>query len=241
MKTWQKVGLVTLFVLGIFAIRVYFIWRERHEPMVQPHQATEPQLTQDEMVLPRKMRIETISDAKDLDGKTVWMQAGYSLDYYPYADHRVDFAHKSGVLPSVQPMAIQNIVTQKAPAGLATRVPHGDKQIFAVFKMPDKLGEYATAIGFYQGSDLTFFCDQIFYYDDPHTMYNYWGPKVWAAVDAHHPIPGMNELQTAMALGVVQQSEASTIGNRTVYYNAGPQKWAVTFRDDKATTIKQEN
>lgn len=168
------------------------------------------------------------------------MQAGYSLDYYPYADHRVDFAHKSGVLPSVQPMAIQNIVTQKAPASLATRVPHGDKQIFAVFKMPDKSGEYATAIGFFQDSDSTFYCDQIFYYDDPHTMYNYWGSKVWAAVDAHHPIPGMNELQTAMALGVVQQSEASTIGNRTVYYVAGPQKWAVTFRDDKATTIKQQ-
>ncbi|HTW44719.1 MAG TPA: hypothetical protein VMD58_04180 [Acidobacteriaceae bacterium] len=240
MKTWQKVSLVTLFVLLICAIRVYFIWRERHEPMVQPHQAAEPQLTQDEMVLPRKMYIDSISDAKALDGKTVWIQAGYSLDYYPYAGHRVDFAHQSGVLPSVQQMEIQDIVTQKVPASHATRVPHGDKQVLVVFKMPNRPDEYATAIGYIQGSDSTFYCDQIFYYDDPHTMYNYWGSKVWAAIDAHHPIPGMNELQTAMALGVVQQSEASTIGNRTVYYDAGPQKWAVTFSNDKATTIKQQ-
>jgi len=239
MKTWQKVGLVTAFVLLLFAIRVYFIWRERHEPIAQP-KVTEPQLTQDEMVLPRKLYIDSLESAKVLDGKTVWVQSGYTLDYYPYTAHRVDFAHKSGVLPSVQALEIQDIITEKVPAGLATRVPHGDRQVFAVFKMPNNDKEYATAIGFIQGTDSTYYCDQIFYYDDPHNMYKFWGPKVWAAVDAHHPIPGMNELQTAMALGLVQQSESSDIGNRTVDYNAGPQKWSVTFRDDKATTIKQE-
>ncbi|HTV05086.1 MAG TPA: hypothetical protein VME86_06925 [Acidobacteriaceae bacterium] len=240
MKTWQKVSLVTLFVLLLFAVRVYFIWRERHEPIVQPHRVAEQQLTQDEMVLPRKMYIHDVSDAKALDGKTVWMQAGYSLDYYPYAEHRVEFAHKAGVIPSAQRMDIADVVTQRVPANLATRVPHGDRQVFAVFKMPNQPGEYATAIGYLQGSDATMYCDDVFYYDDPHTMYNYWGPKVWAAIDAHHPIPGMNELQTAMALGVVQQSDSSAIGDRTVYYDAGSQKWAVTFRNDKATTIKQQ-
>lgn len=240
MKTWQKVSLVTLVVLFIFAIRVFFIWRERHEAMMPPPKAAEPQLTQDQMVLPRKMYIQDVSDAKALDGKTVWIQSGYSLDYYPYAGHRVEFSHKSGVLPSVQALKIEDIVTQKAPADLATRVPRGDRQVFAVFTMPDKSGKYATAIGFLKGSDATMYCDDIFYYDDPHTMYKFWGPKVWAAVDAHHPIPGMNELQTSMALGVVQQSDSSQIGNRTVYYNAGPKKWAVTFRNDKATTIKQQ-
>ncbi|HUY80147.1 MAG TPA: hypothetical protein VMU92_00280 [Acidobacteriaceae bacterium] len=240
MKTWQKVSLVTLVVLIIFSIRVFFIWRERHEAMMTPPTPAEPQLTQDEMVLPRKMYIQDASDAKALEGKTVWIQAGYSLDYYPYTGHRVEFAHKSGVLPSVQPMKIENIVTQKAPAGLTTRVPHGDRQVFAVFKMPDKPEEFATAIGFLQGSDATMYCDQIFYYDAPQTMYKYWGAKVWAAIDAHHPILGMNELQTAMAVGVVQRSETSDIGNRTVYYDAGPQRWAVTFRHDKATMVKQQ-
>jgi hypothetical protein len=239
MKTWQKIGLATLFVLLIFSIRVYFVWHERHEPMAQSKVA-EPQLTQDEMVLPRKMYIDNVASAKALDGKTVWVQAGYSLDYYPYTDHRVDFAHPSEALPSVQPLEIQDVITEKVPTGLASRVPHGDKQVFAVFKMPNDSKEYATAIGFIQGSDSTFYCDQVFYYDDPHTMYKYWGPKIWAAIDAHTPIPGMNELQTAMALGVIQQSESSNIGNRTVDYDAGPQKWSVTFRDDKATTIKQD-
>ena len=240
MKTWQKVGLVTLFVLLVFAIRVYFVWRERNAPMVQPHKVVERQLTRDDLVLPRKLYIDSLRSAKVLEGKTVWVQSGYALDYYPYTDHRIEFAHKSGVLPSVQQLAIQDILTEKVPTDLATRLPHGDKQVFAVFKMPSDAKEYATAIGYLQGSDSTYFCDQIFYYDDPHILYNFWGPKIWAAVDQHTPIPGMNELQTSMALGVVQQSDSSDVGNRSVDYVAGDKKWTVTFEHDKATTIKQD-
>lgn len=240
MKNWQKFGLITLVFLLISAIRIYFIYRERHEPMVQQPKVAERKLTQDDLVQVRHLYIDDLKSAKALDGKTVWVQSGYSLDYYPYLEHHVEFAQKSGVLPSVEPLAIQDIITEKAPANLATRVPLGDKQVFAVFKLPNDPKDYATAIGFIKGSDSTYFCDQIFYYDDPHQMYNFWGPKIWAAIDQHQPITGMNELQTSMALGLVQQSESSDIGNRTVDYDAGDKKWSVTFQNDKATTIKQD-
>src|SRR5690348_14554408 len=174
MKTWQKVGIITLIVLVAFGIRVYFIYRERHEPGPQPQQVAERQLTRDETVIPRKLYIDSIPSAKALDGKTIWVQSGYSLDYYPYDHHRVQFDHPAGVLPSVQPLQIKDIVTQKTPASVATRVPKGDKQVFAVFTMPSEPGkDYATAIGFFQGADSTFYCDQILYYDDPHQMYSF--------------------------------------------------------------------
>jgi hypothetical protein len=240
MKTWQKIGLLTLFVLLLFAVRIYFIYRERHEPIVQQPKVAERQLTQDDVVQPRKMYIDSLASAKALISKTVWVQSGYSLDYYPYSGHRVDFAHRVGFLPGAQPLQIQDIITEKAPADLATRVPLGDKQVFAVFKIPNDPKEDATAIGFIKAGDSTYFCDQIFYYDDPHQMYSYWGPKVWAAIDQHQPIAGMNELQTAMALGVIQQSDSQDIGNRTVDYDAGGKKWSVTFKNDKATAIKQD-
>jgi hypothetical protein len=240
MKTWQKLGLITLAFLLIFAIRIYFLYRERHEPMVQQPKIAERQLTQDDVAQVRHLYIDDLTSAKALDGKTVWVQSGYSLDYYPYLGQRVEFANKSGVLPGVEPLAIQDIITEKAPANLATRMPLGDKQVFAIFKLPNDPKDYATAIGFIKGSDSTYFCDQIFYYDDPHQMYNFWGPKIWAAIDQHQPIAGMNELQTAMALGMIQQSESSDTGNRTVDYDAGDKKWSVTFQDDKATTVKQD-
>ena len=50
----------------------------------------------------------------------------------------------------------------------------------------------------------------------------------------------MNELQVAMALGTIQQSQSSDIGNRTVTYDAGGKKWSVSFQKDKATTVTPE-
>jgi hypothetical protein len=239
-KTWQKIGSVTLILLIIFGIRFYFLWRERHEAGVQAPQRVERKLTADDVVLPRKLYIDDLKSAQALNGKTVWIQSGYTLDYYPYSAHRVEFAHQAGVLPSVQALQIEDIVTQKAPAGLATRIPLGDKQVFAVFRMPNDAKEYATAIGYLQGDDSKYYCDDIFYYDDPHQMYKFWPADVWQAVDQHKPIAGMNELQTAMALGMIQQSESSDIGNRTVDYDAGGKKWSVTFQNDKATTVTQK-
>ena len=240
MKTWQKIGSVTLVLLILFGIRFYFLWRERHDTGVQAPQRVERKLTADDVVLPRKLYIDDLKSAKALDGKTVWVQSGFTLDYYPFAAHHVQFAHKAGILPSVEPLQIDDIITEKAPADLATRIPLGDKQVFAVFKMPNDAKDYATAIGYVQGTDSKYYCDDIFYYDDPHMMYKFWPANIWQAVDQHKPIVGMNELQTAMALGMIQQSESSDIGNRTVDYDAGGKQWSVTFQNDKATSVKQD-
>src|ERR1700748_2103752 len=146
MKSWQKVSIATLLVLAVFGIRVYFLWRERHAPIVQKPQQQRQLLTNDDIVQPRKLYIDDVKSAKVLIGKTIWVQAGYELEYYPYAAHSVNFAHKVGVLPRIQALVIRDIVLQKPPASLASRVSHGDKQVYAVFAMPGDAKEYATAI-----------------------------------------------------------------------------------------------
>jgi len=240
MKSWQVIGLLTLLVLLIAGGRLLYIFHERSEPGVQKGQAPQRVLTDDDVVQPRKMYIATLNEAKELAGKPVWVQAGYALDYYPYSSGRAEFAHSAGVLPSVQQLMIEKVITQKAPANLATRFPVGDKLVLVVFKMPGDAKEYATTIGTITGTDETYNCDQILYYDDPHQMYKHWPADVWQAIDQHHPKQGMSELQVAMALGTIQQSDSSSYGNRTVTYDAGGKKWAVSFVKDKATTVTQE-
>ena len=186
------------------------------------------------------MYIADLKSAEELAVKSVWIQAGYALDYYPYAGGRVEFAHPAGVLPGVQQLTIDKVITTKAPSDLATRFPVGDKQVFAAFKMPGDAEEFATAIGTIKDADETYYCDQIFYYDDPHNMYKHWPSDVWQAVDQHRAKPGMNELQVSMALGTIQQSDSSNYGNRTVTYDADGKKWAVSFAKDKATSVTQE-
>ncbi len=240
MKTWHKAALMIVPPVLILGIGILVIQHQRNTPVVQKPQAAERPLTEDEVVQPRKMYIADLKEAKDLAGKTVWIQAGYALDYYPYAAGRVEFAHPAGVLPSIEKLEIASVMTEKAPANLATRVPLGDKQVFVVFKKANDAKEYATAIGTIKGTDETYYCDEMFYYDDPHQLYKHWPADVWQAVDQHQPKPGMNELQVAMALGTIQQSESSDYGNRTVTYDAGGKKWAVSFVKDKATTVTPE-
>ena len=66
---------------------------------------------------------------------------------------------------------------------------------------------YATPIGVIDGSQEQYFCDILFYYDDPHTIYDYWPKNVWAAIDAHQVMPGMSELQTRMSIGQKIQTD----------------------------------
>jgi hypothetical protein len=135
-------------------------------------------------------------------------------------------------------MAISKIVEAKAPASTRRLIPLGSRQVFAIFTIPGDPKEYATAIGYEQGSDSTYYCDEVFFYDDPHTLYKHWSPAVWKAVDAHQAEPGMNERQTAMSLGMIQTSDSmnpSSYGNRTVSYATDKKRWIVTFENDKVT------
>jgi hypothetical protein len=239
MKTWQKVALIVLIPVAILAIGIWRINVVRNAPGVAPQRQPERALTQDEMVQPRKLFIDDLKSARDLVGKPVWVQAGYEMDYYPYSAHRIDFAHSAGVLPGAQRLDVQDVITEKLPAGMVTRIPRGDKQAFVVFTLPGDDKQYALAVGYIQGTDSTYYCDNVFYYDDPRTMYNFWPAPVWQAIDQHKAIDGMNELQAAMALGVMQQSDSSDYGNRTVEYDTPGAHWSVTFAHDKATQVQQ--
>lgn len=244
MKLFRNLALITLLVLVVAGIRIYFLWKERNTPMAQPAQRQTRMLTDDDLVQPRKMLIDDVKSTRDLIGKPAWISAGYQLDYYPFAAGRVDFAHPAGLLPTIEQLQVENVVTQSAPARLATSIPHGNQQVFVVFTLPNSEGagakkKYATAVGYLYGSDSKFYCDDIFYYDDPHQLYKHWPSDIWQSIDLHQAKAGMSELQTSMALGQVQTSDSSDIGNRTVHYDVAGKPWTVTFVKDRATEVKQ--
>jgi hypothetical protein len=239
LKLWQRTLLLTLLVLSIAGVRIFMLWRERNKPMVVTPQRQERQLTDDDMVQPRKLLIDDVKSTRDLIGKPVWVSAGYQLDYYPYVGGHIDFSHRAGLLPTTARLQIESVLTQKAPANAATRIPHGNEQVFVVFTLPGEAKKYATAVGYLAGSDSKFYCDDIFYYDDPHLMYKHWPPDVWQAIDQHQPKAGMSELQVAMALGQVQTSDSSSYGNRTVHYDVAGKPWTVTFDHNHATNVSQ--
>ena len=114
-------------------------------------------------------------------------------------------------------------------------------QVFAVFAFPGKADLYATPIGSMQGNDEAYFCDILFYYDDPHTIYDNWPKDVWTAIDAHQVKPGMSELETRMSIGSNEQPDGQTEGDRTVTYDQDGKPWTITYVNNHATTIQSNS
>ena len=181
----------------------------------------------------------SLKDEKDLKGRDLWMSAGGQMDFYPYNGH-VDYAHSAGVLLGAEKILVKDAVEQVAPKSAAFRIPQGDKQVLLVFTRPDSAEpkkEFAVPVGYKQGGDYTFETDNIFFYQDPHTTFSYWGPEVWKAIDAHQAILGMKETQVQMALGQISKPQGDMIGERSVWYEAQGKPKLITFEHNKATNI----
>ena len=249
MKTWQKMGLIVLAVVLIAGVRLYFVFKERQDPGIAARKEAEAAkpANKDDVVDMRQLYFANFDDAKQLEGKPVWIKAGYSLPYYPFVDGKVLFAKRLGVLPAAEKLSVAKLEKAAVPAKEDDRIEHGSKQYFVIFAMdgPEgktgdgKTGLFAAPIGYVRGQDEKFYADQLFYYDDPRTIYDHWPSSVWDAVAAHQPKVGMTENQVRMALGIMLTSDSQSIGNRTVTYDLGNgKKWTVTFANDAATAVK---
>jgi hypothetical protein len=156
------------------------------------------------------MFMTSFDDALKLQGTSVWMKNGYTMPYYPYEGGRINFAKRAGVVPSAQRLDIKKVIKAVPPAQLDDGIDHGTRQVFAVFALPGNASLYATVIGAMDRSQEEYFCDVLFFYDDSHTIYDYWPKNTWAAIDAHQVIPGMSELQARMAIGQKTKSGGSS-------------------------------
>jgi hypothetical protein len=240
LKTWKFVLVTTLITLAIGGIYLLVVFQHRRSPGVQTQNNPEQNLTPDDVAIVREMFMTSFDDAAKLQGTSVWMKNGYSMPYYPYEGARVVFAKKIGVIPSAQKLDIKKVIKVMPPANEDDGIDHGGRQVFVVFSSPGSTSLDASPVGVIQGSQEAYFCDMLFYYDDPHTIYSNWSKDVWAAIDAHQVKPGMSELETRMAIGQKMQFNGGTEGNRTVTYDQGGKKWTVTFAHNHATTIKNE-
>jgi len=240
MKTWQKALVMTLATLAIGGIYLFSVFEHRSNPGVLPQTAPDQNLTPDDVAIVRMKFMTSFDDALKLEGTSVWMKNGYTMPYFPYKSGHIDFSKTKEKIPSAQQLDIKKVIKAAPPAQVDDGISHGTRQAFAIFSLPHSTDLYATVIGAFDGNQEQYFCDVLFYYDDPHKIYDNWPPNVWAAIDAHQVIAGMSELQTEMSIGHNQQVDSTSEGNRTITYDQAGKKWTVTFVGDKATTIQSQ-
>jgi hypothetical protein len=239
-KTWQKASLITLISFAIGGIYLFSVWQHRRNPGVVPESSREQNLTPDDVAVVRMMFPTSFDDALKLQGTSVWMKNGYTMPYYAFEGGRVVFAKRVGLIPSARRLDIKKAIKATPPAQVDDGISHGSRQVFAVFTLPGNAAQYATAIGVIDGTQDSYFSDVLFYYDDPHTIYDNWPKDVWAAIDAHQVKPGMSELQTRMSIGQKTQTDGSSEGNHTVTYDQAGKQWTITYVNNRATSIKSQ-
>jgi hypothetical protein len=234
-ETRRRVRIVLLLVLAVAVVRLGLIWYGRHNA-AQPAkgEAAAPGLNPDYYVVPKKLYLYDVKSAREqLAGRSVWVREGYRYTYFPYspASHRVDFKHEAGLLASLEKLDIRDVIQSPPPE------PGAQPQIMAVFVKDGK--DYALPIGSAQGKDATIYADEMLFYQDPHELYKHWPPGVWKAIDEHHVLPGMTEMQISFAIGMGVPQRAADTSTRTVVYPNGGKPVTVTFRDGKAAEIRQ--
>jgi hypothetical protein len=228
-------------VVLILAVGGEALWlhHERNKPVLVKAPEREV-IAEDDLVFLKKKRPDSLKDVKELKGSTVWVSAGGQLDYYPLVGHAVQYGKSAGTLLGAEPIEIKDAVEQVAPKAATFRIPGGDKQVLLVFTKPNDSKEYAVPVGYRQGSDYTFYTDEILFYDDPHELYKHWGPEIWKAVDTHQVILGMNERQVELSLGQVSKSTSTDYGNRMVVFANLGKPMAVTFVKNKVTSFRAD-
>jgi hypothetical protein len=142
------------------------------------------------------------------------------------------FNHPLGLLPPLDKLSVKEVFIQADP--------FGQRKVLAVFSRPGEGKPLATSLGMVRGDDYTLNIDDALLIDDPHELYKHWPADIWEAIEHHQVKPGMNELQTAFALGGGQPRSSGPIGDRTVEYSFNDKKTTVSFSNDRAVDI-QEN
>jgi hypothetical protein len=228
---WRKK--IQIFLLAAIVLaggRAAYIVYERREARKADEQPKQEQaLNPDYYVTPRKLHPYDLKSARQLTEQPVWVKVGYGNTYYPYdvRAHKADFSREAGTLPPLQKLQIQDVVTGVSPLYPAAR------QVLARFELEGK--PYVVPIGVEKAGEYQIYSDQMFFIEDPHELYKHWPADVWKAIDHHEVRPGMNELQSAFAIGL-GVPEGSGADRRVKYPNGG-KPLVVTFRNGKAKEI----
>jgi len=225
----QKIQIVLVVVVVLATARTGYILYERHAASVELAKPAPP-LNPDYYVTPKRLHAYDLKSARELTQQPVWVKVGYSIAYYPYASHHVDFSHEAGQLLPIEKLSIKDVVTSVAPSAPIER------QLMAVFEQDGK--SYAFSIGSEQDSNYEIYSDDMLFIQDPHELYKHWPADVWAAIDKHEVKPGMNELQTDFAIGLGIPEGTGDSWEKVVDYANGGKPLVIVYRDGKAAEIR---
>lgn len=242
-RSWRGLQIALFIVMIAVAVRLYLIYRERHEaPKQNEEQPTA--LDADAYVVPKKVYAYDLKSARVLVGQPVWVKAGYGVAFYPYnpATKHADIRQEAGALGPIQRIQITDIVQNPVPSDAEWHGPRGarfrihvnQQAVLAVYADAGK--SYAFPIGSAQNGDYHFLIDDLLFIQDPHQLYSHWPRETWQAIEQHQVEPGMNPTQVSFAIGVPESANQEGDEQTMLYANDG-HPLTLTFRNSRVISV----
>ena len=223
-KTVRAAQIVFVILIVAAAIRLIIVLRNRKIANVETSKAAvAPPLNREAYVVPKRLYISNLKSARQLTNQPVWIKEGYRYPVYPYESHSADLKHSTGMLLPIQKLQIRDVVAS-------------GREVLAIFEQDGKT--YALPIGLKDGDNFTIYADEMFFYEDPHQLFNFWTAEMWQTIERHEVTKGMNEYQAAFAIGMGTPQPGGDTSQKTVVYPNGGNQVVVTYRNGKAIDIK---
>lgn len=206
----QRILTVGMILSGIY-LAIVFIGRWREPKLERPKPVVLP-LSPDYFVVPPKSYVRSLTDAKALVGKPLWVRVGYFWTCTPGPG-------------TLGPM--EKLVPVRAFA-------RGGRT-WLEFRRGGRPCAVAIATGDY------FYLDEMFLIKDPHEVYKDWSAATWEKIAQHRAEPGMTEHQISFALGageLVRGLSGRGDAHRVVDYTAGETHARVTYEYGVAKQVE---
>jgi hypothetical protein len=223
---------VLLVALILAAVRLAVILHERHQPATSARPAgREAPLNPEAYVVPRKLHAYDLKSARRLTQQPVWVKEGFRYAYYPFdtSRRRADLRQETGELGPLERLEISDVIAQPTPG------TPGQRQVLAVFAKEGK--SYAVPVGLEKGGDYRIYADEVFFYQDPQQLYDFWPADIWHAIHEHQVTIGMNEWQAAFAAGMGTPRPGGG-EEKVVAYPRGGRPLVVTYSAGKVIAVR---
>jgi hypothetical protein len=181
--------------------------------------------------------VADIEDAPSLAGRTLWVKAGYQMEYWEYS--RPTPGDASPSLPLLAPMEkiiFKKIIERRLRADKVAR------EVVLVFEKEER--EFATVIGMrgIKQKGFLLVLDDLFFPRDPHEIYGHWSPEIWKLIENHQIKESMSFIQSALSLGsgqwVAQESEDTQVCIFPICPGGGKGSTRIKFVKGKVREVK---
>jgi hypothetical protein len=231
--------LVWLAVVGVVvAARVGWILYDRSQS-THPKPIRLRHTERDYLVVIPKFGVEDLAGAKELVGTSLWVKAGYAIEYSRYSTSATTARPSPGMkLEPMEEITVRDFVKRPLP----------QKKQWEILLLFEKGGEeFSAVIGYFEpeAKQYQIQLDDLFYAKNPRHIYDHWDEETWQKIRHHQLEKQMTFAQVNLSLGAGTLVTTEAGGTQLYQFDrkpgGEPGKTRVRFVDGRVKEFEIRN